>query len=290
MTLTHMQALRTLSIMRIEDIEDIETSKPHDFMRSVFGSHTRSEQILNSINAPTMASLAGLSALAGYGGGDSESDEGSTPPSSPRVEENDGESTTSDPNLGTERDSVETDTQGVVDAGKGLKRKHSEEEEYLDYPFSCRHVKLPPTLNGEVDPQLLGRITVFLEKKRAGHNFNERLRNNKSFQNPHICEKLVEHLELNETQSNCPKEIFDPGEFDGKKCYYTDLLTKQKLHSEKLIREARAQAAATTAMPYAHAVAASAGSARQQLDNAGAKAQAVAMAKMLGTKISQNDF
>lgn len=83
-------------------------------------------------------------------------------------------------------------------------------------------MELPKPPPGACDHSLQERVSVFMRKKEQGHHFNQKLRTNKEFQNPHICEKLVEHLGLDEFGSNCPKDIFDPYEF-GEDYYYTNI-------------------------------------------------------------------
>lgn len=46
--------------------------------------------------------------------------------------------------------------------------------------------------------------------RESGTRFNEHLQESKAFRNPHIYEKLVEFVELDEYSSNFPKEQFDP--------------------------------------------------------------------------------
>lgn len=54
------------------------------------------------------------------------------------------------------------------------------------------------------------RIEHFLSLRETGTRFNEHLQHSKAFRNPHIYEKLVEFVELDEYSSNFPKEQFDP--------------------------------------------------------------------------------
>ncbi|KNC85970.1 hypothetical protein SARC_01874 [Sphaeroforma arctica JP610] len=198
--------------------------------------------------------MASLSALVGYGGGESDSDSASTPVS-PQSTEGDvvlvgaeGSKDTQQSNEGDgvlvgssasaegkERDQKDMDSTAGVDGSPNgvdasLKRSALDDEENADsdgdYPFACKKIKLPPPVVGEVDMELNERITKYITlSKDKGRNFNARLRTNKNFQNPHICEVLVQQLGLNETQSMCAKHIFDPAEFDDKGCYYQDLCT-----------------------------------------------------------------
>ncbi|KAH8549690.1 HCNGP-like protein-domain-containing protein [Umbelopsis sp. PMI_123] len=63
---------------------------------------------------------------------------------------------------------------------------------------------------GDCDPDVEARISHFLSLRESGTRFNEHLQQSKAFRNPHIYEKLVEFVELDEYSSNFPKDRFDP--------------------------------------------------------------------------------
>lgn len=55
---------------------------------------------------------------------------------------------------------------------------------------------------------------------------------NKNFQNPHICEKLVDFMNLEEFGSNYRKDLFDPNEF-GPDSHFRQLAKSQQIFMEK---------------------------------------------------------
>lgn len=72
---------------------------------------------------------------------------------------------------------------------------------------------IPAEPQGECDGDVEARITHFLSLRESGTRFNDHLQHSKAFRNPHIYEKLVEFVELDEYSSNFPKEQFDPHGF-----------------------------------------------------------------------------
>jgi hypothetical protein len=74
------------------------------------------------------------------------------------------------------------------------------------------------------------KIEHFLWLRESGTRFNEHLQHSKAFRNPHIYEKLVEFVELDEYSSNFPKEQFDP---HGLGADINDLLEAQKKAAEE---------------------------------------------------------
>ncbi|RIB18151.1 HCNGP-like protein [Gigaspora rosea] len=69
---------------------------------------------------------------------------------------------------------------------------------------------IPPEPETECDPILQEKIVHFHSLSKKGVHFNENLLKNKAFRNPHIYNKLVEFVELDEIGSNFDREIFDP--------------------------------------------------------------------------------
>lgn len=47
-------------------------------------------------------------------------------------------------------------------------------------------------------------------KREQSRHFNDSLMKSKAFRNPHIYAKLVEFVDINETSTNFPKDIWDP--------------------------------------------------------------------------------
>jgi len=68
-------------------------------------------------------------------------------------------------------------------------------------------------------------------KRDQNRHFNDSLMSNRAFRNPHIYAKLVEFVDVKETATNFPKEIWDP--FDVREEWYADQLAeRQKVRSE----------------------------------------------------------
>ncbi|RIA80607.1 HCNGP-like protein [Glomus cerebriforme] len=67
---------------------------------------------------------------------------------------------------------------------------------------------IPPEPEEECDQSL--QIVHFHLLKERGVHFNKNLLKNKAFRNPHIYNKLVEFVELDEIGSNFDREVYDP--------------------------------------------------------------------------------
>jgi hypothetical protein len=113
---------------------------------------------------------------------------------------------------------------------------HDYGDEVGNFPFKTAGIALPGSPPGGCDAQLQERVRTFMAKKALGQHFNDKLRKNKDFQNPHICEKLVEHLRLDEFGSECPRDVFDPNEF-GADMEYDQLATRQRQYAAARARE-----------------------------------------------------
>ncbi|KAG9025604.1 hypothetical protein FRB95_009967 [Tulasnella sp. JGI-2019a] len=85
------------------------------------------------------------------------------------------------------------------------------------------------------DPTLEAKVVQFhkLKHQQPARHFNDTLMRSKAFRNPHIYAKLVDFVEVDETGTNFPKDIWDP--FDVQDDWYADRIAeKQKERSEKL--------------------------------------------------------
>ncbi|CAE6419951.1 unnamed protein product [Rhizoctonia solani] len=69
---------------------------------------------------------------------------------------------------------------------------------------------IPPPSGDPVDAELAAKISKFLALKKQGTHFNDILMKNKSFNNPHIYAKLVDFVEVDETGTNFPKNVWNP--------------------------------------------------------------------------------
>ncbi|KAG9102354.1 hypothetical protein FRC06_002072 [Ceratobasidium sp. 370] len=83
---------------------------------------------------------------------------------------------------------------------------------------------IPPPSEGKVDPELSAKVSKFLALKRQGTHFNDILMRNKSFNNPHIYAKLVDFVDVDETGTNFPKNMWDPHDVQPE--WYADELGK----------------------------------------------------------------
>jgi len=91
---------------------------------------------------------------------------------------------------------------------------------------------IPPPPSEPCDPDLEAKVMKFHLLKRQGKHFNDSLMQSKAFRNPHIYAKLVQFVDIQETATNFPKEMWDP--FDVKEGWYSDkLAAKQKEKYEK---------------------------------------------------------
>ncbi|CAG8648989.1 7527_t:CDS:2 [Cetraspora pellucida] len=95
---------------------------------------------------------------------------------------------------------------------------------------------IPPEPETECDPILQEKIDHFHSLSKKGVHFNENLLKNKAFRNPHIYNKLVEFVELDEIGSNFDREIFDPYGFP------SEAFADQLAEAQKKILEERAAA------------------------------------------------
>lgn len=89
---------------------------------------------------------------------------------------------------------------------------------------------IPPPSEDPVDSELAAKISKFLALKKQGTHFNDILMRNKSFNNPHIYAKLVEFVDVDETGTNFPKNIWDPHDVQPE-WYAEELAAAQKKRS-----------------------------------------------------------
>ncbi|CAG8440477.1 10952_t:CDS:2 [Acaulospora colombiana] len=91
---------------------------------------------------------------------------------------------------------------------------------------------IPPEPETECDQALQEKIAHFHQLKSKGIFFNENLLKNKAFRNPHIYNKLVEFVELDEIGSNFDRAIFDPYGFPPE-AFADQLAEAQKKQAEE---------------------------------------------------------
>ncbi|KAG8767605.1 hypothetical protein FRC12_006154 [Ceratobasidium sp. 428] len=86
---------------------------------------------------------------------------------------------------------------------------------------------IPPPSEDKVDPELAAKVSKFLALKKQGTHFNDILMRNKSFNNPHIYAKLVDFVDVDETGTNFPKNMWDPHDIQPE--WYAEELGKPSL-------------------------------------------------------------
>ena len=73
---------------------------------------------------------------------------------------------------------------------------------------------IPPSPSDEEpDPALVAKLTQFAELKSDPNNprhFNDSLMSNRSFRNPHLYAQLVDFVDVDESTTNFPKNVWDP--------------------------------------------------------------------------------
>ncbi|RUS12883.1 HCNGP-like protein-domain-containing protein, partial [Endogone sp. FLAS-F59071] len=76
------------------------------------------------------------------------------------------------------------------------------------------------------------KVAHFHTLRAAGTHFNTHLLRSKAFRNPHIYAKLVEFVDLDETGSNFPPEMFNPHGFPPQ-AFVTELVEAQRRMAEE---------------------------------------------------------
>jgi len=135
-------------------------------------------------------------------------------------------------------------TNTVLPPGEGLSEGTSLSFQDEDEETATRRALRPPPIEGledwgipsessdPCDPDLEAKVIKFHLLKRQGKHFNDSLMQSKAFRNPHIYAKLVQFVDVNETATNFPKDVWDP--FDVKEEWYADkIAAKQKERYEK---------------------------------------------------------
>ncbi|ORX89866.1 HCNGP-domain-containing protein [Basidiobolus meristosporus CBS 931.73] len=100
---------------------------------------------------------------------------------------------------------------------------------------------IPEEPSGECDPDLQAKIAKWTELKNQGISFNDRLSKNKAFRNPNIYDKFVQFIELDETGSNFPTDIYDPKGFPPE-AYSNEIEKLQKQRAEERSRRQQQRA------------------------------------------------
>ncbi|PVU98717.1 hypothetical protein BB559_001323 [Furculomyces boomerangus] len=121
-------------------------------------------------------------------------------------------------------------------------KKNSEQEKIRQYiisksnNISKENEQLLNDPEGECDKALNEKFKHWLDLKKQGYHFNEQLQRNKNFRNPNIYTKFLEHLDIKETGTNFPKDIFDPDRFPDN-IYYDKLNEQRTINEQKRVQE-----------------------------------------------------
>jgi len=98
---------------------------------------------------------------------------------------------------------------------------------------------IPPRPEGEPDPVLVAKLAKFHDLKRKGKHFNDTLMSNKAFRNPHIYEKLVNFVDVDEKGTNFASVIWDP--FDYRPEWKTEALAEEQKRRSEALEAAQAR-------------------------------------------------
>ncbi|KAF8609121.1 HCNGP-domain-containing protein [Ceratobasidium sp. AG-I] len=99
---------------------------------------------------------------------------------------------------------------------------------------------IPPPSEDTVDSELAAKVAKFLALKKQGTHFNDILMRNKSFNNPHIYAKLVDFVDVDETGTNFPKNMWDPHDVQPE--WYAEELGESTAQKKRSTEVAAAQA------------------------------------------------
>ncbi|OZJ03950.1 hypothetical protein BZG36_02943 [Bifiguratus adelaidae] len=190
-------------------------------------------------------------------------------------------SKTSTPEVKSASPSLPTDTQDATQSIPVKAPQLDEEERRLKLTQAppiegVSDWGIPPIPNTDPDPDLVAKINHFHELRRQGTIFNEHLLKSKAFRNPHIFQKLIEFVSLDEYGTNLPKSVHDPHGF-GADEYATALVEAQTRRGEE---RALAQAQGRNQIAFTQA--------RAPAMNGQAQAEAIARAQAIAQRIMAN--
>jgi len=100
--------------------------------------------------------------------------------------------------------------------------------------------QLPPEPEGLCNPRLQKHVNeMWNRQKERAYDMNAVIQSKKSFRNPSIYEKLIQHCGIDEHGTNFPKDLYD-GHLFGEESYY-DQLAKAQNEMEKKDQKVREQ-------------------------------------------------
>ena len=161
-------------------------------------------------------------------------------------------------------------------------------------------VTMPPPTRRRPPEELQRRIERYYEKVRLGSDLNRSIQARKDLRNPSIYEKMISYCQINEMDTNYPKELYDATPYLGAASYYEELSRLQVEMMEKRNQGGAAGAAAAAAAAAASVAGKvpDAGSSEQQnkkskwdsgpaVAKSAAVAAALSKAQTLASKASQ---
>ncbi|XP_057324705.1 SAP30-binding protein-like [Microplitis mediator] len=93
----------------------------------------------------------------------------------------------------------------------------------LDYESDEDDVLIPPAPSGQYPADLQEKFNHFAKLAEFGNlDMNVEIQKRKSFRNPSLLNKLIQHCKIDELGTNFPPSLYDPLKF-GKESYYDQL-------------------------------------------------------------------
>jgi len=81
---------------------------------------------------------------------------------------------------------------------------------------------LPPSPEGEPDPEILERVQALHELRKRGRSIRDHIQGSRDWSNPYILERVIQVFKIDQYGSNFPKEVFDPARVAGHPSDYYD--------------------------------------------------------------------
>lgn len=139
---------------------------------------------------------------------------------------------------------------GLSDEDLGLETRNAPQSPYSANRALIRDMTLPPVPNLDIPssppssprPETDNKFTHFLELKKQGVHFNDKLARSSALRNPGLLQKLMGFAgleELDQYASTLPREIWDPAGFPA--WAYKEMLVKSQQEMQKKIEEEKAR-------------------------------------------------
>ncbi|KAF7488470.1 SAP30-binding protein [Sarcoptes scabiei] len=103
---------------------------------------------------------------------------------------------------------------------------------------SYDEISIPPPTKTKCPDDLQAQLKIYFDKTREeGYDLIEQIQRRKNMRNPSIYEKMISFCQINEMDTNYPKEIYDPEPFLQENSFYEELSRIQKEEMEKREKE-----------------------------------------------------